>query len=182
MSLIEQAEKVAGAGTPSKDRIVDLLSALAAQLRRRIGELDAATSFTFRMPTSRLGDYVMVDYNDENDSWELSVHTCETKGLPVPTVFSTRDEAITEARKAAAASPMTAPETPADKLNKMVDDLVARTTGTSPAEKARNLAALLLGESAGRDLDRQECGRLRRALDEMTADRDNQKRATRSRK
>jgi hypothetical protein len=54
----------------------------------------------------------------------------------------------------------------------LVDQVVAKMPGDSLEEKARSLGACLLGEHAGRNLDRQECARLREALEEMTAERD----------
>lgn len=52
------------------------------------------------------------------------------------------------------------------KIQAVIDAIVAKAPGKRLKEKVRNLATLLLGEGAGRDLDRQECARLQRERDE----------------
>lgn len=60
--------------------------------------LRAATSFTFRHPTSRVGDYVLVEYNDEDDTWWTTQYTTGRRSAE-PRTFETQAEALAEARR-----------------------------------------------------------------------------------
>jgi hypothetical protein len=83
----------------TRHEMVSAASRLCEENLRLRSDLDAATSFKFNGPTERLGDYVLVDYYDEDDGWHVSVHTCETRGMLEPIRFKSRHEAIAEARR-----------------------------------------------------------------------------------
>ena len=99
-AILARAAKLAEQENRSEEELCGLcqvdVPALIARVMKLEQDLDTCVSFKLWGPTGKLGDYVLVDYYDEDDDWWVVVHK-RGENPNAPNTFATREAAIAEA-------------------------------------------------------------------------------------